>query len=182
MFTEEELYSLLEEAFEAGYDSAIDELEEAMTESEFEEFDTEYPELFDEAHSIGKHPDRIFISKAARAAEKEYGVPRETTYRMAQKSAQGVQNALSRGMSMTKAAKYGMKQAAKDWYNRTSVHDRINQRAGNDKVFGVGKGRKNRIDATADEIEKYSGGEKIDRKKLDSILRRAGVKKSTYNG
>ena len=45
MFTEEELYSLLEEAFEEGYNSA---LEEVLDESS-EEVDTEYPELFSES-------------------------------------------------------------------------------------------------------------------------------------
>ena len=77
MFTEEELYGLLEEAFEAGYDSAIDELEEAMNESESEEFDTDYPELFDEnAHTrtlrgTGMHmmPKGIYgLFKASRKA------------------------------------------------------------------------------------------------------------------
>ena len=69
MFTEEELYSLLEEAFEEGYNSAIDELEEVMNESEdssydledemdsyaeadeYEYEDSEYPELFNEARN-----------------------------------------------------------------------------------------------------------------------------------
>ena len=55
MFTEEELHSLLEEAFEAGYNSALEEVFE-----ESEEVDTEYPELFSESSkNVRRQMDKL---------------------------------------------------------------------------------------------------------------------------
>ena len=57
MFTEEEVMALIEEAFESGYDSA---LEEVLDESSEDEYNTEYPELFSESSkNVRRQMDKL---------------------------------------------------------------------------------------------------------------------------
>ena len=142
MFTEEELYSLLEEAFEEGYNSALEEVEEVLDES-YEEFDTDYPELFVE-NTNRKHPERGYLSRGARAMERIYGIPREKAYGNARATSKAVDDyikdnpdvkhkKLDEFMKSIKGASY---KAAADYARKnTTLNERINQAKRGDEYF-----------------------------------------------
>ena len=139
--TREEFESILEECFIEGYNSALEDIQEDILDEEAYDLERDY-DYYTEG-SISKHKDRQAISRAARLSEK-LGIPRDVSYRMSQKAAQGAYAAAKGGAGTIDAIKKGAVASAKDYVKTVPLHDRINQRGTNDKLTGVGKNRKSR--------------------------------------
>ena len=66
MFTEEELYSLLEEAFEAGYDSALDEILDESEDSSYD-LESEMDAYTESLNAEDKDKTRILMKQVKKA-------------------------------------------------------------------------------------------------------------------